>query len=181
MYRSVFDRIFGQPEEIKKSQELKVNVANEVLNSLKFLRVPTEYLKNRRIFEPMILITLADYIANGKIIVSHSMQYRNKWNDVPDIDIDDNDRDKSVSNMESELDNIWKEFTIHIQNNPEICHKGRINEKRLPSSIENNKAAIRKMKVDAFVESLEVKDITEILWSVDEITDFLDSFEIVNN
>jgi TnpA family transposase len=36
------------------------------------------------------------------------------------------------------------------------------------------------MKVDAFVESLEVKDITEILWSVDEITDFLDSFKIVN-
>jgi TnpA family transposase len=167
-------------KEVFESKELKVNVANEVLNSLKFLRVPTEYLKNRRIFEPMILITLADYIANGKIIVSHSMQYRNKWNDVPDIDIDDKDRDKSVSNMESELDNIWKEFTIHIQNNPEICHKGRINEKRLPSSIENNKAAIRKMKVDAFVESLEVKDITEILWSVDEITDFLDSFKIVN-
>jgi hypothetical protein len=155
-------------------------VDNEVVNSLGFLRVPTEYLKNRRIFEPLILITLADFITNGRIIVSHSMQYRNKWTDVPDIDIDDEDRDKSVSKMESELDDIWKEFTIHTQNNPEICHKGRINEKRLPSSIGGNEAAIRKAKIDAFVESLEVKDITEILWSVDEITGFLDSFKIVN-
>jgi hypothetical protein len=41
------------------------------------------------------------------------MQYRNKWTDVPDIDIPDEDQDKSISNMESELDNIWKEFITH--------------------------------------------------------------------
>lgn len=167
-------------KEVFESKELKKKVTHEVVNSLGFLRVPTEYLKNRRVFEPLILITLADFIANGRIIVSHSKQYRNKWTDVPDIDIGDEDRDKSVSNMESELDNIWKEFTIHTHNNPEICHKGEINEKRLPSSIGNNEAAIRKVKIDAFIESLEVKDITDILWSVDEITGFLGSFKIVN-
>ena len=167
-------------KEVFEYKKFKKNVNNDVINRLGFLRVPTEYLKNRRVFEPLILVTLADFIASGRIIVSHSMQYRNKWNDVPDIDIDDGDRDKSVSNMESELDNIWKEFIIYTRNNPGICHKGRINEKRLPSSIGNNEAAIRKMKIDAFVESLEVKDITEILWSVDEITGFLDSFKIVN-
>ncbi len=167
-------------KEVFESKELKENVNNEVVKSLGFIRVPTEYLKNRRIFEPLILIALADFIVNGRIIISHSGQYRNKWTDVPDIDIDDEDRDKSFSNMESELDNNWKEFTIHTQKNPEICHKGRIIEKRLPSSIGNDEAAIIKTKIDAFVESFEVKDITEILWSVDEITGFLDSFKIVN-
>jgi TnpA family transposase len=168
-------------KEVFEYKELKENVTNEVVKNLTFIRVPTEYLKNRRVFEPLILITLADFIASGRIIVSHSMQYRNKWNDVPNIDIDDENRNKSISNMESELDNIWKEFTIYTQKNPEICHKGIISEKRLPSSIGDNEAAIKKTKIDAFVESLEVKDITEILWSVDEITGFLNSFKIVND
>jgi TnpA family transposase len=167
-------------KEVFECKELKENVNNEVVKSLGFIRVPTEYLKNRRVFEPLILITLADFIVNGRIIVSHSKQYRNKWSEVPDIDIADEDRDKSISNMESELDNIWKEFIIHTKNNPELCHKGRIIEKRLPSSIGIGEAAIKKTKIDAFVESLEVKDITEILWSVDKITGFLDSFKIVN-
>jgi TnpA family transposase len=167
-------------KEVFEYKELKENVNNEIIKLLGFIRVPTEYLKNRRVFEPLILITLADFIANGKIIVSHSMQYRNKWTDIPDIDITDEEQDKSISNMESELDNIWKEFIIHTKNNPEICHKGRIVEKRLPSSIGNDEAAIKKTKIDAFVESLEVKDIAEILWSVDEITGFLDCFKIVN-
>lgn len=82
--------------------------------------------------------------------------------------------------MKSELENIWNEFTIYVQNHPEICDIGRINDKRLPSSIAKDEDAIRKTKIDAFVESLEVKEITEILWSVHKMTGFLDGFKIVN-
>jgi hypothetical protein len=78
------------------------------------------------------------------------------------------------------LENIWKEFIIYVKNHPEICDKGRINEKRLPSSTGKDEDNIRKAKIDAFVESLEVKDIIEILWSVHEKTGFLDNFKIVN-
>ena len=151
-----------------------------VINRLGFLKVPLDQLKNRRVFEPLILVTLADYIASGRIIVNHSMQYRNKWTDVPYIDIKEQDSDKYVDEMKSELDNMWKEFILHAEKHPDICDKGIINEKRLPSLRNDDEEAIRKTKIDAFIESLEVKDITEILWSVHEKTGFLNSFKIVN-
>jgi hypothetical protein len=37
-------------KEVFESKELKENVNNEIIKSLGFIRVPTEYLKNRRGF-----------------------------------------------------------------------------------------------------------------------------------
>jgi hypothetical protein len=109
-------------------------VNNDVISRLGFIKVPVDKLKNRRVFEPLILATLADFISSGKIIVKHSIQYRNKWDDVSNIDIDEEKRKKSVDNMKSDLEKIWNEFIIYVKNHPEICDKGRINEKRLSSS-----------------------------------------------
>jgi TnpA family transposase len=166
--------------EVFRYPKFKEDVNNEVINRLGFLKVPLDQLKNRKVFEPLILVTLADFIAGGKIVVNHSMQYRNKWTDVPHIEIKEQDSDKYVDNMKSDLDNIWKEFILHADKNPDICDKGIINEKRLPSPRNDDEEAIRKIKIDALIESLEVKDINEILWSVHEKTGFLNSFKIVN-
>jgi TnpA family transposase len=167
-------------KEVFKYEKFKTDVNNDVISRLRFIKVPVDKLKNRRVFEPLILATLADFISSGRIIVKHSIQYRNKWDDVSNIDIDEEQRKKSVDNMKSDLENIWKEFIVYAKNHPEICDKGRINEKRLPSSTGKNEDSIRKTKIDAFVESLEVKEITEILWSVHKMTGFLDGFKIVN-
>jgi hypothetical protein len=126
-------------------------------------------------------VTLADFIASGRIIVKHSRKYRDKWTDVPDIELGDADLDKHVSNIKSNLDNLWVDFTVYTQTHAEICHKGRINEKRLPSSKRKDEEVIIKTKIDAFIESLEVKDISEILWTVHEMTGFLDCFKLVNS
>jgi TnpA family transposase len=167
-------------KEVFKYEKFKTDVNNDVISRLGFIKVPVDKLKNRRVFEPLVLATLADFISSGRIIVKHSIHYRNKWDDVSDIDIDEEKRKKSVDNMKSELENIWKEFIIYVKKHPEICDKGRINEKRLPSSTGKDEDIIRKAKIDAFVESLEVQDITEILRSVHETTGFLDRFKIVN-
>jgi TnpA family transposase len=167
-------------KEVFKYEKFKTDVSNDVISRLGFIKVPVDMLKNRRVFEPLILATLADFISSGRIIVKHSIQYRNKWDDVSNIDIDEEQRKKSVDNMKSDLENIWNKFSIYVKNHPEICDKGRINEKRLPSSTGKDDDIFRKAKIDAFVESLEVKDIIEILWSVHETTGFLDAFKIVN-
>jgi TnpA family transposase len=168
-------------KEVFKYEKFKEDVNNDVISRLGFIKVPVDKLKNRRVFEPLIMATLADYISSGRIIVKHSLKYRNKWDDVSNIDIDEEQRKKSVDNMKSDLENIWKEFIVFEKNHPEICENGKINEKRIPSSTGKDEDAIRKAKIDAFVESLEVRDITEILRSVHETTGFLDSFKIVNN
>jgi TnpA family transposase len=167
-------------KEVYKFEKFKTDVNDDVISRLVFLKVPLDKLKNRRVFEPLILATLADFISSGRIIVKHSIRYRNKWDDISDIDIDDEKRKKSVDNMKSDLEKIWNEFIIYVKNHPEVCDKGRINEKRLPSSTGKDEDIFRKAKIDAFVESLEVQDITEILRSVHETTGFLDSFKIVN-
>jgi hypothetical protein len=86
-------------KEVFEYRQLKEHVNDTIINCLAFLRVPEDKLKNRRVFEPLILVTLADFIASGRIIVKHSMQYRNKWTDVSDIDIDDENRDRYVRNI----------------------------------------------------------------------------------
>jgi TnpA family transposase len=167
-------------KEVFTYKKFKEDVNIGVINRLGFLKVPLDQLKNRRVFEPLILVTLADFIASGRIIVNHSMQYRNKWTDVLYIEIKERDSDKYVDYMKSDLDHIWKELIQHAEKHPDICDKGIINEKRLPSPRNDDEDAIRKKKIDAFIESLEVKDITEILWSVHEKTGFLNSLKIVN-
>jgi hypothetical protein len=152
----------------------------EFVSRVGFLRAPQDKLKDRRIFEPLVLVTLADFIASGRIIVKHSMRYRDRWTDVPDIGTPDIDSDEYVGNMKSELDNTWRAFATHAHTHPEICRKGRINEKRLPSPIRKDEEVIRKAKIDAFIESLGVKDVSEILLSVHEMTGFLDCFKLVN-
>jgi len=166
--------------EVFKQRKFKEEVHIGVVNRLGFLKAPQDMLKDRRVFEPLVLVTLADFIASGRIIVEHSFRYRNKWIDVPGIDSADVDLDEYVGKMKSDLSNIWMEFIAYTQTHPEICLKGRINEKRLPSAIGKDEELRRKAKIDAFIESLDVKDITELLWTVHELTGFLDSFKLVN-
>ena len=78
----------------------------EVVDRMVFLRAPQDKLKDRRIFEPLVLVTLADFIASGRIIVKDSMRYRDKWTDVPDIEIADTNLDKYADSMKSERDNV---------------------------------------------------------------------------
>jgi hypothetical protein len=167
--------------EVFSQRKFNEAVNIEFVNRVGFLSAPQDKLKDRRIFEPLVLVTLADFIASGRIIVKHSMRYRDKWNDVPDIGTLDVDSDEYVGNTKSKLDNIWKAFATYAHTHPEICRKGRINEKRLPSPIRKEEEVIRKAKIDAFIESLEVKDISEILWSVHEMTGFLDCFKLINS
>jgi len=166
--------------EVFKQRKFKEDVHIGVVNRLGFLKAPQDMLKDRRVFEPLVLVTLADFIASGRIFVKHSRRYRDKWTDVPDIELGGADLDEHVSNIKSDLDNIWEEFTVYTQTHAEICHKGRINEKRLPSSKRKDEEVIIKTKIDAFIESLEVKEISEILWAVHEKTGFLDCFKLVN-
>jgi hypothetical protein len=166
--------------EVFAKRKFNEDVNIEAINRLRLLKAPQDMLKDRRVFEPLVLVTLADFIASGRIIVENSFRYRNKWTDVPDIDIEDVNLDEYVGKMKSELDNIWKEFTAYTQKHPDICRKGRINEKRLPSSTGKDEEIRRKAKIDAFIESLEVKNITDILWTVHEMSVFLDCFKLVN-
>jgi hypothetical protein len=96
------------------------------------------------------------------------------------MDIEDVNLDVYVGKMKSELDNIWKEFTAYTQKHPDICRKGRMNGKRLPSSTGKDEELRRKAKIDAFIESLKVKNITDILWTVHEMSGFLDCFKLVS-
>lgn len=48
-------------------RKFKEDVHIGVVNRLGFLKAPQDMLKNRRVFEPLVLVTLADFIASGRI------------------------------------------------------------------------------------------------------------------
>jgi hypothetical protein len=58
-------------KEVFKYEKFKTDVNNDVISRLGFIKVPVDKLKNRRVFEPLILATLADYISSGRIVGKH--------------------------------------------------------------------------------------------------------------
>jgi len=61
-------------------------------------------------------VTLADFIASGRIIVEHSFRYRNKWIDVPGIDSAYVDLDEYVGKMKADLSKYSGKYIAIVGN-----------------------------------------------------------------
>lgn len=166
--------------EVFERRRFSERVPNSVIERLGFLQAPKQRLKDRKVFEPLILVTLADYIAGGRVVVADSRQYRNIWLDVPAMTEVRVDINNVITKMGAKLDAHWEQFNRYVELHPEICSCGKIVHKRLPSSKDRAKERVRKKEIDAFLEALEEKEISEILWSVHKQTGFLDAFRLTN-
>jgi hypothetical protein len=60
--------------EVFAQRKFNEDVNIEVINRLGLLKAPRDMLKDRRVFEPLVLVTRADFIASGRIIVEHAMR-----------------------------------------------------------------------------------------------------------
>ena len=155
-------------------------VADIIIQHLSFLNAPEEQLRDRRVFEPLVLVTLADLIANGRITVTNSRRYRNIWLDVPETIQNKGNVDAKIKTMHQELTDQWQNFIKYAQKHPSIYHKGHIRHKRPSSVLSKVEEADRKGKIEAFIGSLQTTEIVDILWKVHELTGLLDTFQLVN-
>ena len=69
--------------EVFRFAPFRVPVPESTAAGLSFLAVPIAELKRRKIFETVVIMTLADLVWSGRVTVPGSVRYRNRWSDVP--------------------------------------------------------------------------------------------------
>ena len=69
--------------EVFRFAPFRVPVPECMATKLSFLAVPITELRRRKIFETVVIMTLADLIWSGRVTVPGSVRYRNRWSDVP--------------------------------------------------------------------------------------------------
>jgi TnpA family transposase len=75
--------ILSALDEVLRFAPFSENVPPTVYRRLSFLDVDQTRLANRRIFETIVLITLADLLWLGRITSPQSRQFRNIWGNIP--------------------------------------------------------------------------------------------------
>ncbi len=70
-------------QEVARFATFRTPVPEPVIQSLDFLDVRPDQLRRRRIFEPVVLMTLADLLWSGRVTVPGSRRYRDRWRDLP--------------------------------------------------------------------------------------------------
>lgn len=69
--------------EVFRFVPFRVPVPESTAARLSFLAVPVTELQRRKVFETVVIMTLADLIWSGRVTVPGSIRYRNRWSDVP--------------------------------------------------------------------------------------------------
>mgnify|MGYP001416293820 CR=1 FL=1 len=59
--------------EVFAQRKFNEEVNGDVINRLRLLKAPQDMLKDRSVFEPLVLVARADFIASGRIIVDGLM------------------------------------------------------------------------------------------------------------
>jgi len=71
--------------EVLRFVPFRVPVPERTAARLSFLAVPVAELRQRKVFETVVIMTLADLIWSGRTTVSGSIRFRDRWLDVPAI------------------------------------------------------------------------------------------------
>ncbi len=163
-------------KEVLEFKSFNQNVSKEIIDKLSFLKIPKSKLKNRMIFEPIVLINLANLIHGGRIIVINSRKYRNKWDEVHPLNNSSLNTDLNIiETIKKELETTYGRFLKFSDKNPEVINKGKLVNERKPAKISCSNS-IR----NDFLKSLKPVNIVEILKYVNKITGFIDCFKLNN-
>ena len=138
-----------------------------VVNNLRFLDVPPTVLRRRRVFEPILLMTLADLIATGRITIPNSTLYRDIWTDVASIPVPEPPTDDWIVSLRQRLDTAWRRFT-EVSQERNLVVDGKLHVPRVRAEEMEERRSIR----------LPSCSIVDILWEVHDATGFLDCFQL---
>jgi TnpA family transposase len=179
---STAKKLFIGVEEAFRRRAFKERVSDEIIDKLAFFQVPKDKLADRRVFEPLVLTSLADFIASGRIVVKDSQKYHNIWHDVPPVNSNSDNPTTFINELKATLDKSWKRFNAYVESHPDLCRDGEIRFKHPPSAPDTDTTAKEKVRFEAFLNSLgtKKKEIADILRWVHEKTGFLDGFQLLN-
>jgi len=171
-------------DELFKFKPFSEVIPDGIVSKLGFLDVPVSKLKDRKIFEPIVLINLADRIWRGRIVVENSGRYRNKWAEILPINLIESDDITEVGYIEKLKENLnetWEGFNdFSKKHRKDMLMDGKLKDKRLPAKMSVEESERAKVVNDSFMNSLPSTNISHILKVVNRKTGYMNAFTLNN-
>ena len=154
-------------------------VPRTMRDHLSFLDVSDAHLANRRVFESIVLITVADLIWLGRITSPQSRRFHNLWDKVTTSgeDGNSNDVEAKLHQAKKELDDAWKVLQKDASSSPAVVN-GKLVSRRPPRKwLKDDETLHQKTKQD-FLSSLRPISIVDVLMNVNHSTGIFDAIRL---
>ena len=173
-HAQAFVAAFG---EVVRFAPFRTPVPESVTTSLSSLDVRPDQLRRRRVFEPVVLMTLADLLWSGRVTVPGSCRYRDRWRDLPPSSGSPEGWTPSrwVAEQRRRLEAAGSLFRQRSRGQ-EVVREGRLH---LPRSRRDRPVEGEDLEEEARPSiHLPRVGIVELLWKVQDATGFLDAFRL---
>jgi len=163
--------------EIYRFSPFRIPIPAMVIENLDFLDVPPDQFRRRRVFETVIVMTLADLISSGRVTIPGSLAYGNRWNDIPPLEglAEYPEPGRWVADLRRELEAKATLFRQHAREE-KLVRDGRIHIPRVRLTQKNEGYELESSTLPQV--RLPPVDITDLLLDVNEPTGFLDAFKL---
>ena len=151
-------------------------IPKDIVEKLTFLQIPQSLLVQRQVFEPVVMITLADYLWSGRVTVLHSRRFSNMWSYVPKSKIQLNPI-KWVSQRRRELNKAWTVFEKEAAKQV-LVKDGRLHIRRPPGCLSRRAEMNHQQRHEELVSNFRLVPILEVIFWVQQSTDYLDEFQL---
>ena len=171
--------LVGIIHEVLRFAPFEERIPKPIIGQLPFLQVPKELLAQRRVFEPVVMITLADYLWSGRATATLSRRFSNVWADIPAFD-GKVDPSSWISLRRRRLDAAWKAFE-NDANIHDLIKDGRLHIKRPPRHQTIRIEMNSRKRHEALISEFRIIPILEVVLKVHRSTGFLDKVKLKKN
>ena len=162
--------------EVFRFAPFKENVPFSLTKELSALDIPRHLLVNRRVFEPVVLLALAEYLAAGRVTVSLSRRFGDLTDSLqPQMSKEETWR--WVRDRRQTLEKAWTKFEREAKAKS-LVHDGRIRLHRPPKMLLSwEEKGHQEMHLEV-VQKFERRTVLEIVLRVHRETGMLDEFRL---
>ena len=163
-------------QEVLEFEPFKKEIPKTTVEKITFLHVPQDLLFQRQVFEPVVLITLADYLWSGRVTASLSKRFSNIWTNIPEKELDI-ESTKWIENRKQQLDNAWNRFEKEAKEQA-LVKDGRLHIRRPPRSLTEQEEARHCKRHEEMMSKFRIVSIPEVILKVHQSTGFLDELKL---
>ncbi len=163
-------------QEVLKFEPFEKPVPEHCVEKLAFLQIPQSLMIQRRVFEPIVVITLADCLWSSRISAALSRRFSNIWTSIPNYQTKI-DTAKWIDHRRQLFHKAWKTFKT-LAREDDLVEDGRLNIRRLPKQKSQQSEIQHRKRHASMVSEFKVISITEVVLKVHRATGFLDDFKL---
>ncbi|MBW1859169.1 MAG: Tn3 family transposase [Deltaproteobacteria bacterium] len=163
-------------QEVLEFEPFKKRIPKNKVEKVTFLHVPRDLLFQRQVFEPVVLITLADYLWSGRVTASLSKRFSNIWANIPEKKFVVKST-KWISKRKQQLDKAWTLFEKETKDKA-LVKDGRLHIRRPRKSLTEQEEDQHRKRHEKMMSKFRIVSIPEVILKVHQSTGFLDELKL---